>query len=44
MLMDLSNLQYSCLSKLVMMYGEDATSEQDIVACIDNNFTDFIST
>ena len=32
------------LSKSVMMYGEYAMFKQDVVACIDNYFTDFIST
>jgi len=44
MLMDISNLQYGYVSKLVTMHSEDATSKRDMDMCIDNYFTGIIST
>jgi hypothetical protein len=38
------NLQFGYVSKLVTMYGEDATSQRDTDMCIDNYFTGIIST
>jgi len=44
MLLDIGNLQYGFVSKLVTMYGEDAMPQRDMDVCIDNYFTGTIST
>ena len=44
LLMDISNWQFGYVTKLVTMYGEDATSQRDMDMCIDDYFTGIIST